>query len=150
MRWWKWWSDGQGLGHFSPQSIDAIVLNNYATCVKLAKEGEDVPFSNTNIPKFAGNLGSSFSLLPNFRYHQNEGCICIEPTIYDKCTYLSFYPQRCKFDRRWFGSLGNLLKFISILKCCEEKLGPSTNDLSSYRTFQSLCLCSQISSDLPV
>lgn len=86
-------SEGEGLGHFSPQSIDAIVLNDHIACVKLSEEGQDIPLPHANIPELSCYLSSSLSFLLNFGYHQHKACIGVEST--SKTKYLfAFLPPK--------------------------------------------------------
>ena len=71
-------SGSQSLSHLRSESINAVVLDNDATRVELAKGSQDVPFSNADVPELACYLGSSLLLFPDFGDQKDKASICAE------------------------------------------------------------------------
>ena len=72
----KSWS--QSLGHFGSQSVYAVVLDNDATCVELAKSCQNVSLSDAHVPELTRHFSSAFSSFFDLGDHQNEASIGVK------------------------------------------------------------------------
>ena len=74
-------SGSEGLANFDPQSVDAVVLDDNSTGIKLSESGQDVPLAHADVPKLPRHLGRPLLLLPDLAYHQNETRIRVESAL---------------------------------------------------------------------
>jgi hypothetical protein len=66
------------LSHLCSEPINAVMLDNDATCVELAKGSQDVPFANADVPELACHLGSSLLLFPDLGDEKDKASIDAE------------------------------------------------------------------------
>ena len=66
------------MSHLCSESVDAVVLNNHATCVELAKGGQNIPFAYADVPKLACHFGSPLPFLSDLGNEQDKTSIGAE------------------------------------------------------------------------